>query len=197
MKNDFIKGLQVSNNLNKSRNIYNTHEKPKLKERITKEEINKAVQEMAQKIAIDYKDKPLAIICVERGANPFYELLLDNLHCFGIPSPITGTVKMTRGATKATDDLEVAQFCSESKTFRNENELKNVHVLIVDDQISSGTTFDFLKQHYSKALSVELATLIVKSAARNILPEIKYYSFIMPSRKIQKCWFWYGLQRKI
>ena len=88
---------------------------------------------------------------------------------------------MERGATKVSNDREDPKFYFEAGIVCDKNKLKNLHLLIVDDQISSGATFDFLKKRYSEALSVELATLIVKSKAQKRLDDIKYYSYYIKS----------------
>ena len=138
---------------------------------------------MAEQIALDYRNKKLALVCVEFGGREFYNLLLDNLNSLGIKNLYQGSVKVERGATKTTEDRIEPKFHFEAGIVSDKKELKDKHLLLVDDQISSGKTFEFLKERYSNALSVELATLIVKSAAREKMDSIKYHSFYIKSRK--------------
>ncbi len=184
MRNEFVESLRVNKNLNRTRNVYPISEplSPKLKKIISAEEISASIQLMAEQIAKDYQGKNLALVCVEFGGKPFYNLLIDNLHSLGITNFYQGSVKMERGATKTTEDRTEAKFHFEGGIICDKNKLKDVHVLIVDDQISSGKTFDYLKERYSIAKSVELATFIVKTAAKKRLNDIKYYSFLIPSR---------------
>ncbi len=183
MKNQFLASIRVNKNLKATRNIYPTQIKlhPHRKAIITSEQLSKSIQEMAKKIAEDYKDKPLGLVCVEYGGREFYNLLVDNLNSLGITKFFQGAVKMERGATRVSNDRLEPKFHFESGIICDKNKLKNVHLLIVDDQISSGATFDFLKERYSDALSVELATLIVKSQAQKRLDDIKYYSYYIKS----------------
>ena len=183
MRNQFLESICVNKNLKETRNIYPTQQKlnPHRKVLITSEQLSKSIQEMAKKIAKDYKNKPLGLVCVEYGGREFYNLLIDNLRSLGITNFFQGAVKMERGATKVSNDRLEPKFHFESGIICDKNKLKNVHLLIIDDQISSGATFDFLKERYSDALSVELATLIVKSQAQKRLDDIKYYSYYIKS----------------
>ena len=183
MKNNFLESIHIDKNLKATRNIYTTQIKldPHRKVLITSEQISKSVQEMAKKIAEDYKGKPLGLVCVEYGGREFYNLLIDNLNSLGVTNFFQGVVKMERGATKVLNDRIEPKFHFEGGIICDKEKLKKVHLIIVDDQISSGATFDFLRKRYSDALSVELATLIVKSKAQKRLDDIKYYSYYIKS----------------
>ena len=185
MKNQFLENIRVNKNLKVTRNIYPIQIKldPHRKVVITSEQISRSTQEMARKIAEDYMDKPLGLVCVEYGGREFYNLLIDNLNSLGVNNFFQGAVKMERGATKISNDRLEPKFHFETGILCDKNKLKNIHLLIVDDQISSGATFDFLIKRYSDALSVELATLIVKSRAQKRLDDIKYYSYFIKSGK--------------
>ena len=195
MRNDFIKSIKVKNNLKKNRNVYSLQEKisKKMKVLIDAEEISKKIQEMAYQIALDYRGKTFALVCVEYGARDFYNLLVDNLHSLGITNFYQGAVKIERSATKTTNDRREPKFHFESGILCDKNKLKNLHILIIDDQISTGKTFELLKERYSNALSIELAALIVKSKAKKRLESIKYHSFLLKSRKRKSSRFWNGL----
>ena len=53
----------------------------------------------------------------------------------------------------------------------DKSKLKDMHVLIVDDQISSGKTFDYLKERYSITEQIELLVLewIIEKSTGNYL----------------------------
>ena len=185
MKSDFYKRIRVNPNVKKTRNIYNIQKKisKNMNILLTTEQISKSVQEMAKKIAIDYRNKPLAIVCVDYGGREFYNLLVDNLNSLGITNFFQGAVKVERAVTaKTTADREKPKFHYESGIICDFKKLKQVHLLLVDDQMGTGKTYDFLKERYSAAQSVELATLIVRDLAKNKLNDIKYYSFYMKIR---------------
>ena len=181
MQSDFRESLRIRQNTKRTRNIDKKMGKH-MKVLIGADEISRRVQVMAEQIAKDYKNKPLALICVEFGGRDFYNLLIDNLHSLGITDFFQGSVKVGRGASKASGERITSIFHFESGILCDKNKLKNMHLLIVDDQISSGKSFDLLKSRYGDALSVELATLIVKSMAQKRLRDIKYYSFFIKSR---------------
>jgi len=184
MRNDFVESLCIKENLKRTRNIYSVQEKVNkcMKVLIDADEISRKIQEMSEQIAKDYRGKKLALVCVEFGGKDFYNLLIDNLHSLGITNCFQGSVKIERGATKTSEDRIEPKFHFEAGIVDDKSNLNNMHVLIVDDQISSGKTFDFLRERYSNALSVELATLIVKSKAQKRLDDIRYHSFFIKSR---------------
>lgn len=196
MKSDFYERICIKPNLKRQKNISNMQKKisKNMNVFITSEEISKSVQIMAEKIAIDYQGKPLAIVCVDYGGREFYNLLIDNLHSLGVTNFFQGAVKVERAITaQTTTDREKPKFHYESGIICDLKKLKQVHLLIVDDQMGTGKTYDFLKERYSVAQSVELAALIVRDLARNRLNDIKYYSFYKKIRIQSNCWFWYGL----
>lgn len=185
MRSDFYERIRSNPNLKKQKNIYNIQKKisKNMKVLITSEEISKSVQTLAEKIAIDYQNKPLAIVCVDYGGREFYNLLIDNLHSLGVTNFFQGAVKVERAVTaKTTTDREKPKFHYESGIICDRKKLKQINLLIVDDQMGTGKTYDFLKERYSAAQSVELATLIVRDLAKNKLNDIKYYSFYMKLR---------------
>ena len=185
MRSYFYERIRSNPNLKKQKNIYNIQKKisKNMKVLITSEEISKSVQTLAEKIAIDYQNKPLAIVCVDYGGREFYNLLIDNLHSLGVTNFFQGAVKVERAVTaKTTTDREKPKFHYESGIICDRKKLKQINLLIVDDQMGTGKTYDFLKERYSAAQSVELATLIVRDLAKNKLNDIKYYSFYMKLR---------------
>lgn len=196
MKSDFYERIRINPNLKKQRNIYNIQKKisQNMNVLITPEEISKSVQTLAEKIAIDYQDKQLAIVCVDYGGREFYNLLIDNLHSLGVTNFFQGAVKVERAVTaKTITDREKPKFHYESGIICDLKKLKQVHLLIVDDQMGTGKTYDFLKERYSVAQSVELVALIVRDLSKHRLNDIKYYSFYRKLRIQSNCWFWYGL----
>ena len=138
MKNQFLESIRVNKNLKATRTIYPIQIKldPHRKVVITSEQISRSTQEMARKIAEDYRDKPLGLVCVEYGGREFYNLLIDNLNSLGISNFFQGAVKMERGATKISNDRLEPKFHFEAGIVCDKNKLKNIHLLIVDDQIS-------------------------------------------------------------
>ncbi len=183
MRKDFVDSLLVRKNLKETKEIYPEGKEmsPKLRAFYKSEEVSRSIQNMAQKIAEDYKGKPLALVCVEYGGRPLYNLLVDNLHSLGINNFYQGSVKIEIDATKNTEDRLKPKFHFESGIVSDVKKLKNMNILIVDDQINSGRSFDFLRERYSNASSVELATLIVKGKSRKRLQDIKYYGFVTKS----------------
>ena len=179
MRKDFVDSLRIKRNLKETGKIYPEigEISAKLKAFYKTEEVSRRIQEMAKQIAEDYKGKQLAIVCVEYGGRPLYNLLIDNLNSLGINNFYQGSVKLEIDATKKTEDRLEPKFHFESGIVSDLNKLQGINVLIVDDQINSGRTYDFLRERYANASSIELATLIVKGKARKRMQDIKYYGF--------------------
>ena len=128
MKNQFLESIRVNKNLKVTRNIYPIQIKldPHRKVVITSEQISRSTQEMARKIAEDYRDKPLGLVCVEYGGREFYNLLIDNLNSLGVNNFFQGAVKMERGATKISNDRLEPKFHFETGILCDKNKLKNI-----------------------------------------------------------------------
>ena len=182
-QNKFKNSLKVQISSKETRETYPEAGKDaaKLRAFYESDEVTRKIQEMAMKISEDYMGKPLALVCVEYGGRPLYNLLVDNLHSLGITNFYQGSVKVEIDATKKSEDRIEPKFHFESGIVSDLNKLDNMNLVIVDDQINSGRTFDFLRERYKNASSVELATLIVKGKAKKRMDDIKYYGFYTKS----------------
>ena len=170
-QNKFKNSLKVQISSKETRETYPEAGKDaaKLRAFYESDDVTKRIQEIAMKISEDYKGRPL------------YNLLVDNLHSLGITNFYQGSVKVEIDATKKSEDRIEPKFHFESGIVSDLNKLNNMNLVIVDDQINSGRTFDFLRERYKKASSVELATLIVKGKAKKRMNDIKYYGFYTKS----------------
>lgn len=151
-----------------------------LKQLLSNEELAIIVQEMAQQIVDDYRNQNVALVCVDYGARPFYNLLVDNVRALGKKDIFQGYVRVQTDATKKDGEKEKSRFVYESGILCDKNKLKQTHVIFVDDQINKGRTWDLIKKRYSDALSVELASLIVRPNAKKRMKtnDVKYYGII-------------------
>jgi hypoxanthine phosphoribosyltransferase len=139
---------------------------------LSKEEISKKVKELGNKIAEDYKDKDLLVVCILKGAVVFTADLIR-----AIDSQLTidfmavssyGDSTTSSGAVMILKDLE--------------SNVKDRHVLIVEDIIDTGLTLKYLIENLEarKPASVKICTLLDKPERRKVEINVDYSGFAIP-----------------
>lgn len=123
---------------------------------ITKDEIARLTTRLAKEISVDYAGKELILICPLKGSVCFVADLMrkldlqqqvDFVHLSGASK--SGTVRILK-------DISV--------------NIRDKHVLIVEEIIDAGRTLAFLKERlmYARPASIKVATLLDKPARREI-----------------------------
>ena len=109
-----------------------------LKPLISEEAIQTRVKEMAGEISILYKDEPLVVVCVLKGAFMFFSDLVRHLTC----KPELDFVRLASYGSAAQR--------SKTITFTKDVEipLEGKHVLIVEDIVDTGHSMDFLYRQF-------------------------------------------------
>ena len=135
--------------------------------------IAQRVRELAAEIDALYKDEPLVMICVLKGAFMFFSDLVKNLTI----SPELDFVRLASYGSKATSSRNV------SFTKDVESSLTDRHVLVVEDIVDSGHTMDFLlKQLAARGpRSLRLAALLDKSERREVPVFAHFVGFALPA----------------
>ena len=139
---------------------------------VTREEIQKAVRELGQKITRDYAGKAPVMICILKGAVMFFSDLARE-----IDLPISmefmsissyGSSTKTSGVVRILKDLD--------------RDISGQHVLVVEDIVDSGMTLHYLKGvlENRNAASIAIATLLDKPARRRVPLEVQYSCFNIP-----------------
>ena len=138
---------------------------------LTKEEIEKAVCEIARRISSDYIECDLVLIGVLKGAFIF---LSDLIRKLTIPVKVDfaglssyGAQTSTTGSIHLTKDIEI--------------DLKDTDVLIVEDIIDTGLSLTYLVDHIKKSnpKSVKICTLLDKRERRREDINIDYIGHII------------------
>ena len=133
---------------------------------LTKEEIDKAVSDIARSISSDYKDSDLILVGVLKGAFIF---LSDLIRQLTIPVKVDfaglssyASQKSTSGSIHLTKDIEI--------------DLNNTDVLIIEDIIDTGLSLAYLVEHIKKfnPKSIKICTLIDKRERRKTDINIDY-----------------------
>jgi hypoxanthine phosphoribosyltransferase len=132
-------------------------------------EIQARVAEMGARIAHDYGDEPLHLICVLNGAFLFMADLVR-----AIPRVVT------------IDFLSVSSYGSRTETSGEvrlmkdlDQSLKGKHVLLVEDIVDTGLTMQYLLGYLEGRgpLSVRVAALLSKPARRVVEVPVHYLGF--------------------
>ena len=147
-----------------------------IKELISKEAIEKRLEELGKIISKDYDGKELTIVVTLKGAFVTAAFLSLN---------ITGDVKVLFTKVSSYGNLKE----SSGKVVMNmdiDQDLTGKNILIVEDIIDSGFTLNFLKEEYIKrnAASVKIFALLDKPSRRKVNLKPDYYGFEVEDRFI-------------
>ena len=154
-----------------------------IKTLITEEELEERIEELAEEINSDYKDRKPIVICILKGAIYFYVDLTRKLNM-----------------DPELDFMRVSSYSGEESTGKInikidlDKDIKDRDILIVEDIIDTGYTLKGLYEHLEKKEpnSIKLCCLLDKKERRKvegINPD--YTGFIIPNRFV----IGYGLDR--
>lgn len=134
-----------------------------------RQQIQHRVEELGERIASDYRDQPLHLVCVLNGAFIF---MADLVRAIDLPLTVDflsvssyGSRTESSGEVRLVKDLDLS--------------LKGRHVLLVEDIIDTGLTMQYLRGYLNGRgpLSVKVATLLSKPSRRLVEVEIDYLGF--------------------
>jgi hypoxanthine phosphoribosyltransferase len=160
------------------------HYKPYLKETLINEtELAARVQELGEQISADYQGtEGLLLICILKGGVMFLTDLTKHLSLpheidFMAVSSYGAGARHSSGRVRIDMDLTA--------------DLKNKHVLIVEDIIDSGHTLEFVLNmlRAREPASIKLVALLDKASRREVDIQIDYIGFEIEDKFV----FGYGL----
>ncbi len=131
------------------------------------------VAELGAKITEDYASTPPLLVGVLKGAMLFMSDLARAIH---LPVEVDfmavasyGTATTTSGVVRIVKDLDT--------------DLKDRHVLVVEDVIDSGLTLNYLRRYLGARApaSLEVCALLLKEDAQRIAQSLRYVGFTIPS----------------
>jgi hypoxanthine phosphoribosyltransferase len=143
-----------------------------LKVLISAEEIQNRIREIGAEIDRDYRQGPVYLIAILKGACFF---LADLARAMKTPARIEfvgissyGKGKTSSGEVKLTKDLDVS--------------IEGYDVVVVEDIVDSGVTLSYLMKVFSqrKPKSLRIATLLDKPERRQRPVEVHYVGFKIP-----------------
>ncbi len=136
---------------------------------IKKEEINKKVKELAEKISKDYYEKELVVIGILKGAFVFLADLIRELKipvfCDFITVSSYGKATESSGIVKIVADVSFP--------------IENKDVLLVEDIVDTGLTLQYLLNHLKlkKPRTIKICALLAKPERHKIEIPIDYLGF--------------------
>ncbi|WP_315082013.1 hypoxanthine phosphoribosyltransferase [uncultured Clostridium sp.] len=136
------------------------------------ETLNKKIKEIAAKISVDYKGRELVVVGILKGSVLFAAELIKNI---SIPCEIDfmavssyGNSTETSGVVRILKDLDYS--------------IEGKDILLVEDIVDSGVTLSYLLKYLKarKANTIEIVSLLNKSARRKAEVYAKYIGFEVP-----------------
>lgn len=141
---------------------------------LTQSEIAAAVRRLAGEISSDYSSKNPLVLGVLKGSFIF---LADLVRLLDFPLEVDF---VTLSSYK-----EQTESCGEvSMDHRFTTDIKNRHVLVVEDIVDSGLTLHFLLDHLraEAPASLRLCALLDKPSRRKLPVQVDYLGFAIPDR---------------
>ena len=143
---------------------------------ISREDVEKGIQQIADKIAEDYRGKDICLICVLKGAVFFMTELAKR-----IPEDIRVTmdfmsVSSYGSSTVSSGVVKIVKDLDESITGK--------HVIVVEDIVDTGNTLSYLLEMLKdrQPASLRLCTLLDKPSRRTREVQVDYTAFSIPDK---------------
>ena len=143
---------------------------------LSKEEIAAMVKDLGKRISEDYAEKELVLIGVLKGGFIF---LADLMREITIPVMVDfisvtsyGNSTKSSGIVRLIKDVDI--------------DIKNKHVLLVEDIIDTGLTINHLKELFQTRgpASVSICTALDKPSRRKVVVDSKYKGLEVPDKFI-------------
>lgn len=136
-------------------------------------QIDVRTKELGQEISALYGDEPLVCVCVLKGAYAFFTDLMRNLSIH----PVMDFVRLSSYADQTARQSKMVF----SKDI--EIDIKDKHVLVVEDIVDTGHSMKFLTQVLSarEPRSVRIAAMISKKERRQVDVQVDFVGFSVQS----------------
>jgi hypoxanthine phosphoribosyltransferase len=138
------------------------------------ETLSSRVAELGRKITEDYASSPPLLVGVLKGAMLFMSDLARSIE---LPVEVDfmavasyGTATTTSGVVRIVKDLDA--------------DLKDRHVLVVEDIVDSGLTLNYLRRYLGarSPASLEVCALLLKDGEQRVAQSLKYVGFTIPAQ---------------
>ena len=141
----------------------------KIKVRISKEEVEARIKELAKKISEDYAETGVHLVCILKGAFMFMSDLAKELTC-----PVTVDFMAVSSYEDQTESTGIVKIVKDL-----DGSIEGKDVLVIEDIIDSGRTLHYLMEILEKRnpRSLRLAAFLDKTPRRVIPVDIAYTGF--------------------
>ncbi len=148
---------------------------PKLTLLFTSDEIAATVKKLATEIRQDYRDKHPILIGVLKGSFIF---MADLIRLLDFPLEVEFVRLSSYGGGKSPGKIKLVQDA--------QSNIKDRHVLVIEDIIDTGFTTAFVLEHLGKKkpASLKLCTLTDKPSRRKVTVNIDYLGLTVPNKFI-------------
>jgi hypoxanthine phosphoribosyltransferase len=139
---------------------------------VSPQSLRERVAELGAKVSQDYADAPPLLVGVLKGAMIF---MSDLARAIELPVEVDfmavssyGAATKTSGVVRIVKDLDV--------------DLRDRHVLIVEDIVDSGLTLNYLRRYLGarQPASLEVCALLLKDGEQRVVQSLKYVGFTIP-----------------
>lgn len=141
-----------------------------------KAQVAERISELAEQIAKDYRDKNPLLIGILNGTVIFMSDLIRALYKEGLDAEIDflSVSSYTREDTYSGNSRVIADI---------RKDIRDRHVLIVEDIIDTGHTLQFIRNHLlgKRPKSLKIVTLLDKIKKRQVSVPVDYIGFTMES----------------
>jgi hypoxanthine phosphoribosyltransferase len=141
---------------------------------VDQETLAERIAELGDEISEDYEGRDLLLVGVLKGAVFFMADLMRHLR---VPCEVDFMAISSYGA--ATDSSGVVRILKDLDI-----NIRDRHVLVVEDIIDSGLTLSYLVRNLSarEPASLEICALLTKPSRREIEVPVRYVGFEIPNR---------------
>ncbi|HEY3375621.1 MAG TPA: hypoxanthine phosphoribosyltransferase [Candidatus Aquicultor sp.] len=139
---------------------------------LSKDQIQKRVEELGRQISGDYRDKELLMVGILRGAFVFLADLMRamsiHVETDFIAISSYGSASTTSGVVRILKDLD--------------DGIEGKDILIVEDILDTGLTLNYLLKNLNsrRPASLEVCSFIVKEGKQRVPIDVKYPGFVVP-----------------
>jgi hypoxanthine phosphoribosyltransferase len=141
---------------------------------VDRDALSDRIAELGEEISEDYEGRDLLLVGVLKGAVFF---MADLMRHVTVPCEVDFMAISSYGA--ATDSSGVVRILKDLDI-----NIRDRHVLVVEDIIDSGLTLSYLVRNLSarEPASLEICALLTKPARREIEVPVRYVGFEIPNR---------------
>jgi hypoxanthine phosphoribosyltransferase len=141
---------------------------------VDRDALSDRIAELGEEISEDYEGRDLLLVGVLKGAVFF---MADLMRHVSVPCEVDFMAISSYGA--ATDSSGVVRILKDLDI-----NIRDRHVLVVEDIIDSGLTLSYLVRNLSarEPASLEICALLTKPARREIEVPVRYVGFEIPNR---------------